>query len=315
MINKYYAVALIAAVAAFSMYGSQTVDVDAEFEDFVSLYRKSYFSQQEYTFRKNVFKTNLEKIEELNAADEATYGVNHMADWTEEEQNRLLGVDASLAKKTATNADDVYTATPIDWRTSGIVPAIKDQGSCGSCWAFAATTNIESVAAIQKMEHPHLSEQELVDCAGPQGMHGCNGGFMHGAYEYSTAHHGIEADSDYPYHAKDESCKAVESHNVQRYDEVSKYTDHNTCSAVAKALETAPVSVAVDASKWSFYKGGVFSNCGKNVNHAVLVVGTDADENWIVQNSWGARWGEKGYITLASGNTCAVCGYGEQPVL
>ena len=316
MINKYYVVAIIAAVAAFSFVGTTTVDVDSEFETFVSNYRKSYFSQQEFSFRKTVFKTNLEKIDEQNASDTATFAVNHMADWTVEEQDRLLGVDAAMAKASYEGSmNEAYNTSPIDWRTSGVVPAVKDQGSCGSCWAFAATTNIEAVAAIHNIEHPHLSEQELVDCAAPQGMHGCNGGFMHGAYDYSKVHHGIESDSDYPYTAKDESCKAVDSSNTQRYEEVASYTNHRTCTSVAKALESAPISVAVDASKWSFYKGGVFSNCGNRVNHAVLVVGTDADSNWIVQNSWGPRWGEAGFITLKAGNTCALCGSAEQPIL
>jgi C1A family cysteine protease len=190
-----------------------------------------------------------------------------------------------------------------DWRPSGKQTSVKDQGSCGSCWSFSANEALESVYAIEHGQLLDLSEQELVDCSGSFGNHGCNGGWMYWAFDYVKSKGGLALESEYPYKARDQTCTANLS---VRHAPVSGYSK---VSASEKALESAidahPVAVAVDASNWSFYKGGDFSNCASNLNHAVVASGYDTD-HWIVRNSWGGRWGESGYIYLKKGNTCGV---------
>jgi len=137
---------------------------------------------------------------------------------------------------------------------------------------------------------------------------GCNGGWMDSAFQY-VIDHGLKTDRDYPYTARDEKCKA-ESGNFR----IAGFIDVNNCDNLANALNQQPISVAVDASNWSFYKGGVFNSCNAGVNHGVLAVGYNAGW-WSIKNSWGTAWGELGYMRLAKGDTCAVCDYPSYPRL
>lgn len=137
---------------------------------------------------------------------------------------------------------------------------------------------------------------------------GCNGGWMDSAFEY-IIDKGIATEQDYPYTARDGSCQ-----NKERKSILDDYVDVPGCDNLLNALATQPITVAVDASIWSPYRGGVMSNCGTAINHGVLVVGV-TDDYWKVKNSWGSGWGETGFIRLARGNTCAVCSYPSYPVL
>ena len=240
-----------------------------------------------------------------NPEDEAVYGINHMTDWTVEEFEALLGFvegeqETVLKGFTPTGHD-------MDWRGSKDMTPVKDQGSCGSCWAFAATETIEVAYAVT---HQHtldsLSEQELVDCSGSYGNQGCSGGWHYSAFSYAEDHNGLNSDADYPYTAKNGVCKSTTGNRkapIKGHFQV-KVSE----SDLEGAIDVAPVGVAVDAGNWSSYKSGDFSNCGTRVNHAVLAVG-HTDSHWIVRNSWGSRWGEHGYIYLKKGNTCAIEGY------
>lgn len=207
-----------------------------------------------------------------------------------------------------TNAEALLSSTGIDlteesWSKDCIHP-IRDQGSCGSCWAFAAVGEHEAAWAIANGELKTLGEQELVDCSRKQGNHGCSGGWHYYAWDYMKLVGGLEQESDYPYHAKDETCVSVENLHVEP---VASYKKISTKTASLQAeLDKQPVAVAVDASKWSQYTGGVLTSCGTRLNHAVVAVGYDEAGNWIVRNSWGARWGEQGHIILAPGNTCGI---------
>jgi C1A family cysteine protease len=113
---------------------------------------------------------------------------------------------------------------------------------------------------------------------------------------------GITTTAAYPYVAKDQACKTTGG----AY-KISSYTNHTGCTALGNAINASPVSVCVDASNWSAYRSGIFNNCKTSINHAVLLVGVGADSSWKIKNSWGATWGESGFIRLTTGNTCGVC--------
>jgi len=153
-----------------------------------------------------------------------------------------------------------------------------------------------------------VSEQQLVDCAGSAGNQGCNGGLMDDAFEYIIKNGGLGSESSYPYTAKDGKCKQVSSvSTVSEYTDVKKSDETGLMSAV----NIEPVSVAVDAQSWQTYRQGVMTGfCGKSLDHGVLLVGygTDgANDYWLVKNSWGTSWGEKGYIRLVRGkNQCGI---------
>jgi len=196
-----------------------------------------------------------------------------------------------------------------DWTTTGKVLPIKDQGSCGSCWAFAANAVHESTHAILKGgSTPDLSEQELVDCSWSHSNQGCNGGWYFWAWNYLKPLGGIIQTKDYTYTARDQECKSA---GKGRVSPITGYTQVAANDAsIQGAAQTRPVAIAVDASNWSGYGGGVMSVCGNSINHAVTIVGYVDGQYWLVRNSWGSRWGENGHIKLKHGtNTCAMRNY------
>lgn len=195
----------------------------------------------------------------------------------------------------------------IDWQAQGKVSVVKNQGQCGSCWAFSATGAIES-GLLLAGKNDLASEQQLVDCSRSYGNQGCSGGWMDSAFQYAIDH-GITTQGLYPYVARNQAC-AKDGGEIK----VNGFVDVPGCDNLANALSARPVSVAVDAGQWSLYKGGVLSSCTTNVNHGVLVVGS-TDAYWKIKNSWGTGWGETGYIRLARGNTCAICSYPSYPTL
>lgn len=145
-----------------------------------------------------------------------------------------------------------------------------------------------------------LSEQQLVDCSGSYGNHGCNGGSHVEGTKY-VKDHGVVTETDYPYVAKTETCKKQGGSYKVTNVQVAK-----GCTGMQNALMSRPLGVGVDATGWGKYAGGVFSNCGTALNHAVQLVGVTASY-WKIKNSWGTGWGESGYIRLALGNTCGIC--------
>jgi C1A family cysteine protease len=153
-----------------------------------------------------------------------------------------------------------------------------------------------------------LSEQELVDCSRSYGNQGCNGGWMDQAFAYIRDKK-IATQEKYPYTARDGACKT----GLGEWS-LTGFVDVAGCDNLINALAARPVSVAVDASVWSSYRSGVLSSCGTAVNHGVLLVGA-TEAFWRIKNSWGAAWGETGFIRLARGNTCAVCSYPSYPTI
>ena len=249
----------------------------------------------------------MKKIAEMNANpnDRAHYGITKFADWTDEEFQAILNhhMEDDLPVMEEVDYDGIVTEDSFDWREhEGMMTPIKDQGSCGSCWAFASNEAHESAWAIKTGELLDLSEQELVDCSRPYGTHGCLGGWYFYAWDYVKEVGGLSLQEDYPYTGRDETCKTVSQRHapIKGYKKIAKNDN-----AFKAAIIEEPVAVALDASKWSSYKGGVFSNCVSGTNHAVDAIGFDG-EAWVIRNSWGARWGENGYMRIALGDTCGI---------
>ena len=269
------------------------------------------FPVEEYFYRAKIYNDNVAKISAHNAKGKAWYmAVNDFADLTHEEFNaRYVG---GLRKKGTSTPYTPTTKSPqelgnpasVDWRQKGAVTPVKNQGQCGSCWAFSTTGSVEGAHQIATGNLVSLSEQQLVDCSGPEGNDGCGGGIMDQAFEYILKNGGICSESEYPYTAADGTC-----HSCQVVATISSYG--NVATNSEGALETAivrqPISIAVDASSWQFYGGGVYSQpCGQQLDHGVLAVGYGPGY-YIVKNSWGPSWGESGYIQLTtSGNECGI---------
>jgi len=195
----------------------------------------------------------------------------------------------------------------VDW--SGVLTTpVKDQGYCGSCWAFSATEQIESDSMRTLGTSYILSPEQITQCDTTSS--GCNGGWTEHAYNYVQKAGGIETNNDYPYTSYQGvtgSCHSTPSKFVIGTD---GYTTIKGESSMASYVQsTGPLSVCLDASSWNSYHGGIMTQCGNRVDHCVQAVGVDASNGgyWKVRNSWGTSWGESGYIRLAYGqNTCDI---------
>jgi C1A family cysteine protease len=267
--------------------------------------------------RFQIFKQNLKTIAEKNAKFGATtqYAVNKFADLSKAEFKELYlmnNLPPYAPKGEELNLTLVDPPTTFDWRTKGACTPIKDQGQCGSCWAFSATENIESVNKIAGKALPVLGPQQIVDC--DKTDYGCSGGWPHAAFDYVKQQGGQDTESVYPYTARDGTCK-FKSNGIG-----AKISGYNTISKNEKTIQAslatvAPFSVCVDAEEWSFYSGGVItpSQCGRSVDHCVQLIGYDATKApgyWIVRNSWGTDWGLTGLIYLQMGSdTCLIADY------
>lgn len=298
--NKSLTLIALAALIAGAVYISTQTEKDTAFEEWKAQYGANWAASEE-DYRRIVFQRNVEKINKHNADKTQTYkmGINQFTAMTQEEfVNTFLDPKPEVPAPVETEAP---VPNDIDWVSQGKVSRVKNQGQCGSCWAFSATGVMESVA-LQAGKNVDLSEQQLVDCSASYGNHGCNGGWPSSALNYVKAV-GIASESEYPYAAQTRSC----SKNGGSF-KISSYASATGCAGITNAINASPVSVTVDATNWGSYKSGVFNNCAASINHAVLLVGV-AGGNWKIKNSWGTGWGEGGYIRLAGGNTCGVCAY------
>lgn len=311
MSKSLIAAVIVLGLAAAYLYSLESAPVAEvySFEQYKREFGKRYVREGEEQYRRNIFLRNLISINEHNANPKNTYtmGVNQFTDLTQAEFEAIY-LTLQVPKRSIKTVEVEAKATPngdIDWSSQGKVSGVKNQGSCGSCWAFSATAAMESAYLI-KGQSVNLSEQQLVDCSRPYGNQGCNGGWMDSAFDFAQEK-GLTTTDKYPYVARDQACKIATGDY-----KVSDYVDVNGCTDLLNALSARPVSVAVDASVWSPYRSGVLSNCGTNVNHGVLLIGA-TDAYWRIKNSWGTTWGESGFIRIARGDTCAVCQYPSYP--
>lgn len=309
--KSFLALATLGLLAGYYMYApaSTTSDVESQFQDFVANYRKSYLNAETYDYRLGVFASNLEEISAMKAENpNAEYGVNHLADLTKEERMEMLTWKAPTGPKTYRNTRGSPKGNDKNWVDEQEVTPVKDQGSCGSCWAFAGVETLESGYALAHGlsgdEVPVFSEQQFVDCAKypAYGSMGCNGGWMDDVFEYAKTNKLCTAD-EYKYTARDGTCqdsKCTFDAGVTGRVNVPE----NDLGALLEANEIIPVSIAVDASSWSFYRSGVHSCKSKNLNHGVQLdgfhVNSEDGDYLLVRNSWGQRWGEEGFIKLST---------------
>jgi C1A family cysteine protease len=289
------------------------------FTEFVAKYNKKYEGVDEFFNRFAIFQENLAMIEAHNAGNHSfTMAANEFTDLTFAEFHAgytgLLNRPVSPYMRSQNAPEETGLAAPLDsldWRTKGAVTPIKNQGQCGSCWAFSTTGSVEGVHQISTGTLVSLSEQQLVDCAGSAGNQGCNGGLMDYAFEWIISNKGICTEAAYPYTGVDGRCKTgcAPAATISGYKDVTSGSE----AALKTAVSMNPVSVAIEAdqSAFQFYSGGVFSAaCGTQLDHGVLAVGygTQGAQNyWIVKNSWGTSWGEAGYIRMVMGkNECGI---------
>jgi len=304
------------------------------FDDFVVKFAKVYADDAEKASRFAAFADNFNLIEATNA-QELSYklGINEFADMTPDEfqmtyngfgvrpsAKQLWGDLPYLGRHEYGNS---ALPASVDWSAKGAVTPVKNQGQCGSCWAFSTTGSLEGAWQIATGKLVSLSEQQLVDCSKSFGNQGCGGGLMDNGFKYAETA-AMCTEKSYPYLAKNGICRAsscavgIPKGGVVGYKDVS----HDDMDALMEAVAKGPVSVAIEADKSVFqlYKSGVLSTtCGSNLDHGVLVVGygTDAETGkdfWLVKNSWGASWGAEGYVKLLRGKKGAgECGLKSQP--
>lgn len=276
------------------------------------------YDVEEEKLRYSIYKSNIKRIMEHNQRannGEFTFvlGENQFTDLTQAEfKATYLGTVPSSTTKQYKTLPTTALPASVDWRGKA-VSEVKNQGSCGSCWAFSAIGSLEGLNAIKSGKIVEFSEQQLVDCSGSFGNEGCNGGLMDSAFQY-VQKNGIETESDYPYTGSDDTCKAASGKTAFK---INGFADvpANTTAQLRAAIAQQPVSVAIEADGFwfQFYFGGIFnSSCGTDLDHGVLAVGygTESGQNfWIVKNSWGSSWGESGYIRIAdNGDGPGLCG-------
>jgi len=280
------------------------------FESWINMYNISYPTITEYNIRQSIYLKNLIKIAQHNSENHTwTMGVNRFADLTGQEFSQQYTGCYHQTRMYNNVVELESTALPqsVNWTAEGVVTPVKNQGQCGSCWAFSTTGSTESAWSISKNESVSLSEQQLVDCSNAEGNQGCNGGLMDYGFQYIINNHGLTTEDNYPYTAKDGTCNKQKASNVAA--NIIGFTDvpPNSELALMTAIARQPVSVAVEADQSSFqmYSSGVMTaTCGTNLDHGVLAVGYGTLNNqdyWIVKNSWGADWGLNGYILLGRG--------------
>ena len=332
-----FAVAL-AAVAATSAAAAPLTQEQYQFlfTRFVDTYEKSYESNSFFS-KFNTFKNNVDLILAHNANPEKTFtmGMNQFGDLTQAEFAKLMtlgqnvhSVASSSSSSSFDEAQKLFASAPVaangacyDWRKN--MNPVKNQASCGSCWAFAATAGLEGAYNVLKGKNFDFSEQQLVDC--DKASSGCNGGLMSNAYAYIKSAGGICQQSAYPYTAKNGVCRDSSCLKVAT---VTGYKSLSTEAEIIDALSRQPVPVALAASSsaFQFYSSGVIKaedGCGTGVNHGVTAVAffeahaaqqgcsySDIDSAvpyYLIRNSWGATWGDKGHVRIeARKNVCGI---------
>lgn len=328
-------------MALVSIVTSATVpdlSLNTYWNNYKTQHNKVYKSNHEELQRRLIWESNIRYIEKHNR--EAALGkhsftvkMNKYGDMENREFVRQMNgykasplankiKSSSLIKKCPLDFDfELAVPKSVDWRKRGYVTPVKDQGQCGSCWAFSAIAAVEGQHFKLTGELVSLSEQNLVDCSSKFGNEGCNGGWPDNAFEYIRTNRGVDTEASYPYEATQKTCRfntSTVGATVETYSDVPSGNETILTSSVAFV---GPISVAIDASdiSFQFYSSGIYSVDGcktdrDDLDHAVAVVGYGSlsddgrQDYYIVKNSWATGWGDQGYILMArnKNNMCGI---------
>ena len=305
----------------------------SEFSDFLEKFGKKYATLEDLEYRFGVFRSNVKEIIEHNLLVDKnfTMGINAFTDLTPGEfksqySGNTFAVTKTSCKSFSPNGKNVPESW--DWRDLNAVTPVKDQGQCGSCWSFSATGAMEGAWAIKTNHLVSISEQQLVDCSKKYGNLGCKGGLMDNAFQYAVDN-GMCSEESYPYTSgKTQTGGTCESHICNPIVTITTCADvppNNQLALKDAVAFMGPISIALDAETKLFqsYKSGVITSesCGTTLDHGVLIVGYGEEKDngikyWLVKNSWGASWGDNGYVKILrseSANDAGICGVAMQP--
>ncbi|XP_047556419.1 procathepsin L-like isoform X1 [Lutra lutra] len=319
------------ASAAPQLYQS----LDVRWSQWKAAHGKLYDENDE-GWKRAVWEKNLKVIEQHNqeysqGKHSFTMAMNAFGDLTNEEFKQVMnGLKSQKRKEGNVFQAPPFAETPssVDWRKKGYVTPVKNQGLCGSCWAFSATGALEGQMFRKTGRLVSLSEQNLVDCSQAEGNEGCNGGLMDYAFQYVKDNGGLDSEESYPYCAQDESCKYKPEQSAA--NDTGFMDIHPEEESLKLAVATVgPISAAIDASlgTFQFYHKGIYydPDCSsEDLDHGILVVGygsqgeaSEKQKYWIVKNSWGTDWGMQGYILMAKDrdNHCGIATAASFPIV
>jgi len=318
MPSSFHIVVLVAFTSAKVYKPRRGISKLQAFEEYNQFWNKTHSSVAEKNARFLNFQENAKLIASANRhSKSATFGFTKFSDMSAREfktkmtgfkpKNTILPASQRPELVAERKRDLQQPSGAIDWVAAGKTTPIKNQQQCGSCWAFSATETIESAILIASGSVQGGAPQEIVDC--DTNDQGCNGGDPAEAMQWIISQGGQDLESCYPYTGQDGTCNSAQCTPTNKISSTGSVSQSE--SAIYTALQGMPPSICCDASAWQNYNGGILdgSQCGDNVDHAIQLTGYQPSQGgyWVVRNSWGADWGEQGFIWLQYGqNTCDI---------